>query len=117
MEGISLQHKSVAVLLNVSICSVHFQSLPLLVPHVQLLSDYIEASLKTEKDPQRIAELLFASVYIPTGWYLMARMDEILKLKEGDYSPMQYDPKNRVRVDMITLLWRKTNQADPTKSQ
>lgn len=75
---------------------------------------YIEQELLTEQDQLRISQLMYASVYVPLGWFLMARMDECLKMKESDFVEHGSDPSYPGQdIAFIYLTWRKTNQTDP----
>ncbi|KAH8079351.1 hypothetical protein HD553DRAFT_345692 [Filobasidium floriforme] len=94
------------------------QSLPLLLPDLLVLVNWVEAQLKVETDAKARTEWLFALAYMCTTWYLWCRMDEVLSLQYQHVSDNATDPGYPGQIlKTITLTFRKTNQADARKGR
>jgi hypothetical protein len=94
------------------------QSLPLLLPDLLVLVNWVEAQLKVETDAKARTEWLFALAYMCTTWYLWCRMDEVLSLQYQHVSDNATDPGYPGQIlKTITLTFRKTNQADARKGE
>lgn len=95
------------------------QTLPLLLPDLTILMKWLEKQLQTHpRGSKQWNQYLWFQAYLPTAFVLMARTQEVKKLKIDQWR-QDVGRANRPGYHYDTIKWRfrKTNQDDLSKGE